>query len=172
MRAAGELDYYLLFANRRLAGVAEEKIRKRIAQAAEIDEGAVYLCGEEVLDQYLTWEPDILRRACINPFDVQAFIDPRDLACVIQALAEGRGCLSDVSDDDTPPPERRVSLAEKNLIYGLSPGIREPDQGLHQGVWPSSSLSCCAGEQRLSALLRGYGRGSRRAHSGLQARTP
>ncbi len=120
LRAAGELDYYLLFANRRLAGVAEEKIRKRIAQAAGIDEGAVHLCGEETLDQYLTWEPDILRRARISPFDVLAFIDPRDLARVIQAFSEGRGCLSDVLEDDTPPPERRVSLAEKNTIYGLS----------------------------------------------------
>ncbi len=120
LRAAGELDYYLLFSNRRLAGLAEEKIRKRIAQAAGIDQRAVHLCGEEALDKYLTWEPDILRRAQINPFDVLAFIDPRDLACVIQAFSESRGGLSDVPEHNIPPPERRVSLAEKNLINGLS----------------------------------------------------
>ncbi len=120
LRHAGELDYYLLFSNRRLAGVAEQKIRKRIAIAAGIDESAVYLCGEEVLDGFLTRQPDILRWACISPFDVQPFVDPGDLARVIQAFAEARDALSAATDEDTPPPERRISLKEKNLINGLA----------------------------------------------------
>lgn len=120
LRKAGELDYYLLFSNRRLAGVAEQKIRKRIANAADIDESAVHLCGEEALDGFLTRQPDILRWACISPFDVQPFVDPGDLARVIQAFAEARGALSAAADKDTPPPEYRISLKEKNLINGLA----------------------------------------------------
>lgn len=120
LRDAGELDYYLLFSNRRLAGVAEQKIRKRIATAAGIDESAVHLCGEEALDGFLTRQPDILRWACIGPFDVQPFVDPGDLAQVIQAFAEARGALSAAMDEETPPPERRISLKEKNLINGLA----------------------------------------------------
>jgi hypothetical protein len=120
LRDAGDLDCYLLCSNRRLAGVAEQKIRKRIAEAAGIDESAVHLCGEEELDKFLTWQPDILRRAGIGVFDVQPFIDPADLARVIHALASKRDVFSGSADDDTPPPERRVSLKEKNRTNSLS----------------------------------------------------
>ena len=49
----GELDYYLMFSNPRLAGVAEEKIRKRIAHETNMPEDAIRLIGEEDLDRYL-----------------------------------------------------------------------------------------------------------------------
>lgn len=65
LRNAGELDYYMLFSNRRLAGVAEEKIRKRIAKAAGISESAIYLGGEEELDKYLKLQPDIQKHAVL-----------------------------------------------------------------------------------------------------------
>ncbi len=120
LRAAGELDNYLLFSNRRLAGVAEEKIRKRIATAVGIPDTAVHLFGEESLDQYLTREPAILRWAGISLFDIQPAPDPSDLAQVIRALADGLGVLQAQSTNDTPPPECRITLAEKNLINGLS----------------------------------------------------
>lgn len=122
LRNAGELDYYMLFSNRRLAGVAEEKIRKRIAKAAGISESAIYLGGEEELDKYLKLQPDIQKHAGINLFDVQPFIDPGDLARVIEGFAEARSCLSNVPNGDTPPPEQRVTLHEKNRINGLSVG--------------------------------------------------
>jgi hypothetical protein len=93
LRDAGELDYYMLFSNRRLAGVAEERLRKRIASTARIDESSVYLAGEEELDKYLTLEPDIRRRAGINLFDIDPFIDPADLA---------RVCLSRISEGLQP----------------------------------------------------------------------
>lgn len=120
LRNAGELDYYLLFSNRRLAGVAEKRIRARIAIAAGIDESAVHLCGEEALDGFLARQPDILRWARISPFDIQPFVDPADLARVIKAFADARDALSEFASEDTPPPERRVSLKDKNLINGLA----------------------------------------------------
>lgn len=129
LRDSGELDYYLLFSNRRLAGVAEEKIRKRIAQAAAIGEAAVYLCGEEELDKYLTWQPDILRRAGIGVLDVLPFIDPADLARVIQAFAAERDVFLSAPGLDPLPPERRVSLKEKNLVNGLSEEYARRIQG-------------------------------------------
>ncbi|MBA1445577.1 MAG: hypothetical protein M3H12_08570 [Chromatiales bacterium] len=120
LREAGELDYYLLFSNRRLAGVAEEKIRKRIAEAAGIAEQAIFFCGVEALDQYLRLQPDILRWANINPFDSPPIIDPDDLARVIRAFADERDRFSEALDETNPPPEQRVSLADKNRINGLS----------------------------------------------------
>lgn len=117
LRQEGELDYYLLVSNRRLAGVAEHQIRQRIASTAGIDESAVHLLGVETLDQYLTWEPDILRRAEIHQFDLLPAVDPGDLARVIQGLAEGRGAFAEAV---TPPPEQRITFADKNLINGLS----------------------------------------------------
>lgn len=112
----GELEYYLLVSNRRLAGVAEQVIRQRIATTAGIDAAAVHLLGVEALDQYLTWEPDILRRAGIHQFDLLPSVDPGDLARVIRGLAEGRGAFAGTI---TPPPERRITFADKNLINGL-----------------------------------------------------
>jgi hypothetical protein len=120
LREQGELDFYLLFANRRMAGVAEQKLRSRIAQSVGIDDSAVYLCGEECMDQYLTWEPDLVRRAGINPFDVQPAIDPSDLARVIRHFADGKELLSGPVSADIPPPEHRTPLKTKNRINGLS----------------------------------------------------
>jgi hypothetical protein len=121
LRNANELDYYMLFSNRRLAGVAEERLRKRIAIAAGIDDSAVYLAGEEDLDKYLGLEPDIRRHAGIDRlFDIDPFIDPADLARVIKGLAEARDCLAAIPGSDIPPPEQRLAFAEKNLINGLS----------------------------------------------------
>ena len=129
LRQAGELDYYLLCANRRLAGVAEQKIRKRIATAAGISDDAVYLCGTEILDQWLNIQPDILRHAAINPFDVPPIIDPADLARVIRAIADGREQFASLEDSGTAPPEQRTSLREKNLINGLSEDYARIIQG-------------------------------------------
>jgi hypothetical protein len=130
LRDAGELDYYMLFSNRRLAGVAEERLRKRIAIAAGIDDSAVYLAGEEDLDKYLAWEPDIRRRAGIDRlFDIDPFIDPADLARVIKGLAEARGCLAAIPGSEIPPPEQRLAFAEKNLINGLSEEYAQLVQG-------------------------------------------
>lgn len=153
LRADGELDYYLLFSNRRLAGVAEQKTRKRISEAAGIDESAVHLCGEEALDQYLTWEPDILRRAGINPFDVQPFINPSDLARVIRAFSEARNYFSNALADNAYPPERRVSLEEKNLINGLSQDYSKRIEGYIKEFAPVQDF-LAAPEN--STLLRCY----------------
>ena len=129
LRQNGELDYYLLCSNRRLAGVAEEKIRKRIAEAAEVGNDAVYLCGTESLNQWLNYEPDILRQAGINPFDTPPIIDPADLARVIRAIADKREQFTTLEGSRTPPPERRTTLVEKNLINGLSADYVQLIQG-------------------------------------------
>jgi hypothetical protein len=120
LRQAGELDYYLLCSNRRLAGVAEEKIRKRISAAAGVAEDAIYLCGSEKLDELLNSQPDIPRQAGINPFDSPPVIDPADLARVIRAIADNREQFATMENGGTPPPEHRTTLMEKNLINGLS----------------------------------------------------
>lgn len=100
--------------------MAEQKIRARIAVAAGIDESAVHLCGEETLDAILARQPEILGWARISPFDVQPFVDPADLARVIKAFADARDTLSEGAGEDTPPPERRTSLKDKNRINGLA----------------------------------------------------
>jgi len=69
---------------------------------------------------YLTQQLEIPKRAGINLFDIQPFIDPGDLTRVIKGFAEARGCLFNSLNGDTPPPEQRVPLKDKNRINGLS----------------------------------------------------
>ena len=49
LREAKQLDHYMLFANRRLAGNAETEIRDYIASQCDIPASSVYLCGLEQL---------------------------------------------------------------------------------------------------------------------------
>lgn len=50
LRKEKQLDYYMLFANRRLAGNAETKIRSHLAKECGIPEESIYLCGVEQLE--------------------------------------------------------------------------------------------------------------------------
>ena len=62
LRAAAQLDHYMLFANRRLAGNAESEIRAYIASQCGIPESSIYLCGLEQLEVWLKRFPDVAER--------------------------------------------------------------------------------------------------------------
>ena len=47
LRKAKQLDHYMLFANRRLAGNAETQIRGYIASECSVPVSSIYLCGVE-----------------------------------------------------------------------------------------------------------------------------
>lgn len=117
LRTNKQLDHYMLFANRRLAGNAESEIRKHISTQCSLPESSIYLCGLEQLEVFLKVFPDIATLADLDPVDSPLIVSPDDLAEVVQALANHKVEIGAVLDD---PPTERVSYEEKNALNNMS----------------------------------------------------
>ncbi len=113
LRKSKQLDHYMLFANRRLAGGAESEIRAHLAMQCDIPESSIYLCGLEQLEVWLRTFPDVVGKANLDPVDSPLIVTSDDLAEVVQALARQRSNVSAVLDD---PPTPRVSYEQKNAL--------------------------------------------------------
>lgn len=117
LRSEEQLDHYILFSNRRLAGNAESEIRAYIAKECDLLQESVYLCGVEQIEIWLKTFPDVPRIADLDPVDSPLIISPDDLAEIIQSLAQQKDNLSEIIDD---PPTQRISYEEKNKINQMS----------------------------------------------------
>jgi hypothetical protein len=117
LRANNQIDNYMLFANRRLAGNAESEIRAHIAKECMIPEASIYLCGLEQLEIWLKTFPDVPKLANLDPVDSPLIVSSDDLAEVVQALARQKNSVVAVLDD---PPTPRVTYEEKNALNNTS----------------------------------------------------
>ena len=113
---AGELDHYLLVSNRRLAGLAEETIRRRIIN--ETGARSVELFGVERLDLLLRRFPQIVLTADIRLLDAPLIVSPDDLADVITAFQQHTGSIATAIADVSEL--RRTAFSVKNAVNGLS----------------------------------------------------
>jgi len=116
LRDGNNLDHYMLFANRRLAGNAETEIRTHLSEQCDIPEGSIYLCGVEQIETWLKNFPDVPRLAAIDPIDSPLIVSPDELAEVVDALANHIKTVREVFD--TPVP--RVRYEEKNILNNMS----------------------------------------------------
>lgn len=117
LREAKQLDHYMLFANRRLAGNAENDIRSYISSECGIPTSSIYLCGLEQLEIWLKRFPDVAIEADLDPVDSPLIVSPDDLAEVVQALARQKDCMEALLDD---PPSERVTYEQKNILNNMS----------------------------------------------------
>lgn len=117
LRNANQLDHYMLFANRRLAGNAESTIRSHIASECGIAESSIYLCGVEQLELWLRNFPDVPANANLDPIDSPLIVSSNDLAEIVQALARHVKDPSNVVGD---PPTTRVSYERKNDLNNMT----------------------------------------------------
>jgi len=117
LRANKQIDNYMLFANRRLAGNAESEIRAYISKACDIPQESICLCGVEQLEMWLKEFPDVPNLASLDPVDSPLIVSPDDLAEVVQALARHKDSVKVVIDD---PPTERVRYDKKNEINNMS----------------------------------------------------
>ena len=117
LRENKQIDHYMLFANRRLAGNAESEIRAYFAKQCGIPASSIYLCGLEQLEVWLKTFPDVAGKADLDPIDSPLTVSPDDLAEVVQALARQRNEVSAVLDD---PPTTRVKYAQKNALNDMT----------------------------------------------------
>ncbi|MBY0445062.1 MAG: hypothetical protein K2Q15_07640 [Burkholderiales bacterium] len=117
LRNAKQLDHYMLFANRRLAGNAENDIRDYISVQCNLPTSSIYLCGLEQLELWLKRFPDVAKEADLDPVDSPLIVSPDDLAEVVQALARQKDSITTLLDD---PPRERVSYEHKNALNNMS----------------------------------------------------
>ena len=101
LRDGNELDNYMLFANRRLAGNAESSIVVYISDKTGVPKPSIYLCGLEQLEIWLKKFPDVATDAKLELVDSPLIVSPDELAEVVQAFADHKAMISDVFDD--PP---------------------------------------------------------------------
>ncbi len=109
----GELDYYMLFSNRRCTGVTEEEVRKYIASSTGLPENKIRLYDESELDRLIKRFPKAVDRACLNPGKSPPQIDPTNLAEIIARLANYKGQLDELMEGEKRPPAHRTSPEEK-----------------------------------------------------------
>lgn len=117
LRKAKQLDHYMLFANRRLAGNAETEIRDYISSQCDIPVFSIYLCGLEQLEIWLKRFPEVAKEADLDPVDSPLIVSPDDLSEVVQALARQKDNVIALLDD---PPIARVSYDKKNELNNMS----------------------------------------------------
>ena len=114
-----ELDFYMLFANRRLTGVTDQRIRIQIEKETGITRSHIRLFDSSELDRLCKRYPQSVTNANLNPADSLADIDPADLAEVIMRLAEYKSKLNELMEGIEPPPEERKTPEQKNERTGL-----------------------------------------------------
>jgi hypothetical protein len=117
LRANKQMDHYMLFANRRLTGNAENDIRLSIANECGIPEASIGLCGLEQLEVWMKRFADVPKLADLDPVDSPLIVSPDDLSEIVQALARQRTIVSKTLDH---PPTPRVSYEQKNAVNNMS----------------------------------------------------
>lgn len=116
LRTNKQLDHYMLFANRKLTGIAESTIRAHISKECGIPEPSIMLCGLEQLEGWLKDFPDVPGKANLDLVDSPLIVSPDELSEVVQALARHMG--SAVAALTIPTP--RTPYEEKNKINNMS----------------------------------------------------
>lgn len=113
----GDLDNYLLIANRRLTGNGENEIVSYISKACNLPQPQIKVCGVEQLESWLKFFREIPDQLDLDPIDAPLLVSPDDLAEVIQALDGQKSNFKTV--DDTPPTPR-VEYKTKNKINNFT----------------------------------------------------
>jgi hypothetical protein len=114
LRLAKQLDHYMLFSNRRLAGNADQKLTAHIAKVTGIADSSIYLCGIEQLESLLKQFPQVVSLAKLDPVDSPLIVSPDELSDVVQAFAGHQATLVDTR------PTARIPYREKNVINQMT----------------------------------------------------
>jgi hypothetical protein len=117
LRAARQLDHYMVFANRKLTGIAESDIRTCISEACGIPQPSIMLCGLEQLEAWLKEFPDVPHLANLDPVDSPLIVSPDELSEVVQALARHMERAAETLDT---PPTPRTPYETKNAINNMT----------------------------------------------------
>lgn len=113
LKSKGEIDYYLLFTNRKLTGGADSKIVKRIKNETGIENNII---AEEKIQQYLVQYPDVVKIAGLNKLLLPLEFDDSDIRDVVLAIKDALKAKDIRPIIDFSKPE----LSQKNKLNNLS----------------------------------------------------
>jgi hypothetical protein len=117
LKLAGDLEHYMLFANRRLSAIADAAIRKYICNGAGLPEISVFLYGMEQIESLLRDFPDIPQKLNLNLFASPLIVSPDELSKVVEAFASRSVGLAAVVESH---PVSRTLYASKNALNNMS----------------------------------------------------
>lgn len=120
---AGELDHYMMFANRKLSGGADSAIRNRISSECGLDHSDIQIIGVEEIDRLLREHKEIAERHGLDLLTAPLRVTRDGLAEVIEAMHVAIGSAGSAIEDD---PVRRTSLERKNELNQVSSAEIEP----------------------------------------------
>lgn len=149
----GAIRNYVLFSNRRLSGISNEKIVTWLSENTGIASGRVHLVGIERMEEFMREFPELPRLAGISPFDGPLLVSSRELADVVEAMAEAFSASAQIAfSAPTPrvPPERKNALNNMSTEYfevhrkryvhlfkPISDFLSEPLNGLYVELYDS-----------------------------------
>ena len=114
LKSKDEIDYYLLFTNRKLTGGADSKIVKRIKEETGIENN---LIAEEKIQQYLVQFPDVVKMAGLNKLLMPLEFDDSDIRDVVLAIKD----TLKAEDISNPIIDfSKIELTRKNELNNLS----------------------------------------------------
>ena len=104
-----EVDYYLVFTNRKLTGNMDSELRQKIKDECTID---CNIIGNETIQTYLSQYPDIVKAAKLNALLLPLTFDENDIKEVILAISESLKLGSKNKEVDFTA----VEISEKNRL--------------------------------------------------------
>ncbi len=113
LKSKSEIDYYLLFTNRKLTGGADSIIVKRIKDETGVENN---LIAEEKIQQYLIQFPDVVKMAGLNKLLMPLEFDDSDIRDVVLAIKDALKAKDVRTIIDFSKPE----LTKKNELNNLS----------------------------------------------------
>lgn len=117
----GNLNNYILFANRKLTANKNEEILDYLSSNTGLNKKNIHLIGVEALERYLKKFPQAVENANLHAFDEPLKITPDDLAEVIEAFTSNDKVYEDVDKNLAKIKEiKRIKFKDKNDKNQLS----------------------------------------------------
>lgn len=117
LREIGELDHYMLFANRKLTAQKAVDLQNHLAKECDLPLESICLCGLTQLETWLKVFPQISSQANFDPIDAPLIVDPDELSEVVEVLGKK---FSLYENEKSSYPTDRVSYDKKNVINNMS----------------------------------------------------
>ncbi len=112
LKGNNEIDYYLLFTNRKLSGVQDAKIEDIFEDKTDIENR---LIGLETIELWITQYPNIAKTLNLNKLLLPLSFDENDLRIIVNSFNK----LDKIKGDLSKIPENR-DIENKNKLNALS----------------------------------------------------
>ena len=117
LKNEGELDFYMLFANRKLTAGTDEAIRKKIQKETGLDKEHIAICDVEFIERCIKRFPGVVERVDLAPINSPLIVSPDELSHVVDALAIG---IAEIPGTVSDPIVTRIPYEVKNQRNNMS----------------------------------------------------